>query len=226
MKKTVLIGVALSCFVLPITSMATVYVDASGMVGSRSTDDGGVVGYGLWDGITEGNNGFKIAWEIDGSTPGNYHYTYYISGVGAEELSKELSHWTLEVTYPASIDDFTAFSTSMGNIEGPRWFETDAGDSNIGQPADMFGIKFDAELYTVSFDTWRAPVWGDFYAKDGNMDPVTYAYNAGFGLDPTGPFTDWIARPNGDPIPEPATMFLFGTGLVGLAGARLRKKKV
>ena len=36
---------------------------------------------------------------------------------------------------------------------------------------------------------------------------------------------DNIAVGNSSPVPEPATMLLFGTGLVGVAGLRLRKKK-
>ena len=34
-----------------------------------------------------------------------------------------------------------------------------------------------------------------------------------------------VPEGSGAPVPEPATMLLFGTGLAGLVGSRLRKKK-
>jgi hypothetical protein len=35
----------------------------------------------------------------------------------------------------------------------------------------------------------------------------------------------FVGRHVDDPVPEPATMLLFGTGIAGIVGIRLRKKK-
>jgi len=34
-----------------------------------------------------------------------------------------------------------------------------------------------------------------------------------------------LTNTGGDPIPEPTTMLLFGTGLAGLVGARIRRER-
>lgn len=47
----------------------------------------------------------------------------------------------------------------------------------------------------------------------------------GVGRDNIGMLLDNIRLGKTDPVPEPATMLLFGSGLAGLAGARLRRKK-
>ena len=47
----------------------------------------------------------------------------------------------------------------------------------------------------------------------------------GGGGDNIGMLLDNIRLGKTDPVPEPATMLLFGAGMAGLAGARLRRKK-
>lgn len=76
------------------------------------------------------------------------------------------------------------------------------------------------------------------YVKDGNHTPAFYVFDIGTawdGIEDLVMVNFWASRGaishvtilgnSPVPVPEPAIMLLFGTGLVGLAGARLRKKK-
>ena len=246
LKKIVLVGI--SIFLLPGMAIAAVAVDlATYGTGSRSTADGSLVAADGWSGTD--NNGFQIAWSI-ALSGGTYTYGYTISGEGGSNLSKDLSHWLLQVTNPSLDTDFLNVSPLFSG-DSPKTFEpsgVSTGDQP-SMPANLYGIKWDApsgtKTYSVSFETTKDPVWGDFYAKDGvqvihldsgNIQIAATAWNIGFGTDPTGStdFTYWIPTPDGgeptngngngthEPIPEPTILALFGLGSLGLF--HLRKK--
>jgi hypothetical protein len=101
----------------------------------------------------------------------------------------------------------------------------------------------DQQTNVISFDIFRAPTWGDFYAKDGNAGGGSNeAWNTGFlDADPTSPPTNGanfnssgnahILRPDTfstQAVPEPSSMALLfsGVGVIGVFGARrLRGRK-
>ena len=200
--------------------------------GSRTTFPGeGLVGTHEWD-----NGGFVIQWEIsfdDDTDLFAYQYTFLDDD--SPVLNPALSHWIFEVS-----PNFTANDISGANftIEGPGTFDENSSNGNPGIPGSIFGIKADTGTEDVdgvyTFLSTRAPMWGDFYAKDGGgTDPATavFAYNVGFGTDPaagTTDFTNWIRVPDttggggqGD-APEPAMVLLLGGALLALYRRRPR----
>jgi hypothetical protein len=106
------------------------------------------------------------------------------------------------------------------------------GNSNLGLPTDILGAEFThlpgSTTVIITFNSTRAPAWGDVYLKGGQH----YVYNRGNGRHATdsNPL-DFIARP--DPAgadslsetPEPGSFGLAGAALALLgAGVRWRPK--
>ena len=79
----------------------------------------------------------------------------------------------------------------------------------------------------IAFDSWRDPVWGDFYAKCGGS-PANEAWNMGFGSPDSDPM---LAPINGSidnhilvpdtHSPEPSSFLILAVGAIML---RRRKR--
>jgi hypothetical protein len=158
----------------------------------------------------------------------------------------------LELTHFFGAEDLTEYWEGIFPGSGVKTYSPGGqGNSNPGLPAAIFGVSIpgmntvvdDLGLVTTfSFTTTHEPVWGDFYAKDGNAGGVeNYAYNAGFSegvSDQGGPLGTeanfpiaWVPRPNGPPdgppptVPEPMSVAVWSllAGIVAVISSRPRK---
>lgn len=93
---------------------------------------------------------------------------------------------------------------------------------NVWQPGDWTALNPTDAIWTGAGGTYTGPVY-DFVSTDWNGDN-----NAGAGMI-DGPFAGFNANfsVNQDvaPVPVPAAVWLFGSGLLGLVGIARRKKK-
>ena len=204
--------------------------------GSLSSDTGGLLGTGMWvdKNIAPPNQQAlwypaSIVWTVNQNVDLTWHYDYSISVFRAA-----VSHAIFEAS-----SDFT--SKDIRNATGP--FQSIAiqlwnpGPGNPFMPASMYGIKFDSTtgtVVTISFDSPRVPVWGDFYAKCGAVGGMQNTiWNAGF----VSPDTDPMNPPSSGSlyhhilvpdtaVPEPSGLVAMAWALAasGLAVRRVSKR--
>jgi len=221
MKKLTLIAVFLflAAYFAPASLASITYS------GSLSSVTGGISGFGI-DGQGDwvlSNDPTIFSWTVSQENvndPWRYQYTLTVP-VGA------VSHLIIEVS-----DNFTSSDILSGDLpsEGPNTYDSDNG--NPGMPGSVFAIKFEPSgeplNYTVDSYSTRAPMWGDFYAKDGSAgsisDDKNAAWNSGFGVvtntpvgNGTTPEFHILVPDTTTIIPAPGAILLssIGVGLVG-----------
>lgn len=195
-------------------------VPTSSWTDSRSASTGGgLVGNGDWDDIS-------VSWNIT-QAASVFHYEYTFSGLS----DRSLSHVILDVSDNCGGCGSKCVHNADYDVAGnPSYYYGTFGTSpsNPGFPAggSIFGVKFDNmpdDVTVISFDSLRAPMWGDFYAKGGTASGTTIknsAYNQGLAGHATyNEAAFYIAVPDtvGSNVPEPGSWLLFVSGGLMLA---------
>jgi hypothetical protein len=202
--------------ILPTVSQAEAYY------GSLSFSDDGLITSGSWAKDTS-----NLSWTVY-SRSGYWHYSYTLEVAGKHEIS----HMIVELS--PSFDEDNLRNLSWTGAHEIGTFREKNG--NPGMPGSVYGLKADdtfGTTLTILFDSDRAPVWGDFYAKSaagGKHRAATYLYNSGFSAaDPLFPVANGSLQghllvPDTMAVPVPGAMLLGSVGFA-LAGYLLRHKR-
>jgi hypothetical protein len=240
MKRTVFVlGLVLALGAGPLQAAMAPYVYTGSLSGWGGVADGLLVtAGGDWS-----RPATRLSWTVDNvTTLGKWHYTYTISVLRAD-VQAVIIETSDDIPGPA----FTEANLFALSTNPPDWFNymnigTQSKWDNVNLPDDVYGIKLcaiqDPVTLTISFDSDREPIWGDFYARsflidDPVEDYVNTIYNWGFSLndiDPLDPPRDGsvdnhvLVPDTGTEVPAPAGAALAGAGALLTAWLRRRRQ--
>ena len=143
------------------------------------------------------------------------HGTHILGWNNGSPIEKEI-----KFSFNTPINAFGIDIIDLGDSNPPDWTQI---DPNNPMPVSL----------QLIVDTGSQTLFSNFTGGDGNIlfggviDPMTPFTTATFKLTTATGEGDFVAfdRLQSSPIPEPTTMLLFGSGLIGLAGFRRRFKK-